>query len=136
MVSARLPVLACAGCTVSLIQASVEMLLTGISELPSSFHDFALSGEVNRIRLGEVGGLSVCMLNLPHGSMHQRFVIFACSVVIAAGASEVTSPILGGLAYEAKMERCVQAVKANGIRADANPLSSCKNGFYIGKFDH
>ena len=42
--------------------------------------------------------------------MHQRFVIFACSVVIAAGAREVTSPILGGLAYEAKMERCAQAL--------------------------
>ena len=110
MVSARLPVLACASCTVSLIQAFVEVLLTGISEFPSGFHDFALSGEVNRIRLGEVGGLSVCMLNLPHGSMHQRFVIFTCSVVIAAGASEVTSPILGGLAYEAKMERCAQAL--------------------------
>ena len=100
MVSARLHVLARASWTVSLIQASVEMLLTGISEFPSGFHDFALSGEVNRIRLGEVGGLSVCMLNLPHGSMHQRFVIFACSVVIAAGADEVISPIIGGLAYE------------------------------------
>ena len=103
-------VLACAGCTVSLIQAFVEILLTGISEFPSGFHDFAPSGEVNRIRLGEVWVLSRCMMDLPHGSMHQRFVIFACSVVIAAGASEVTSPILGGLAYEAKMERCVQAV--------------------------
>ena len=49
-------------------------------------------------------------MDLHHGSMHQRFVIFACSVVIAAGAGEVISPILGGLAYEAKMERCVQAL--------------------------
>ncbi len=103
-------VLACAGCTVSLIQAFVEILLTGISEFLSGFHDFAPSGEVNRIRVGEVGGLNFCMLDLPHGSMHQRFVIFTCSVVIAAGASEVTSPILGGLAYEAKMERCAQAL--------------------------
>ena len=136
MVSARLPVLACSSWTVSLIQASVEMLLTGISEFPSGFHDFALSGEVNRFRFGEVGVLSVCMMDLPHGSMHQRFVIFACSVVIAAGAGEVISPILGGLADEAKMERCVQAFKANGITADANPLSSCNDGFYIGKFDY
>ena len=110
MVSARLPVLACSSWTVSLIQASVEMLLTGISEFPSGFHDFALSGEVNRFRFGEVGVLSVCMMDLPHGPMHQRFVIFACSVVIAAGAGEVISPILGGLAYEAKMERCAQAL--------------------------
>ena len=110
MVSARLPVLARASWTVSLIQASVEMLLTGISEFPSGFHDFALSGEVNRIKLGDVGVLSVCMMDLPHGSMHQPFVIFACSVVIAAGAGEVISPTFGGLAYEAKMERCVQAV--------------------------
>ena len=50
------------------------------------------------------------MMDLPHGSMHLRFVIFACSVVIAAGAGEVISPILGGLADEAKMERCVQAL--------------------------
>ena len=94
----------------SLIQAFVEILLTGISEFLSGFHDFAPSGEVNRIRVGEVGGLNFCMLDLPHGSMHQRFVIFTCSVVIAAGASEVTSTILGGLAYEAKMERCAQAL--------------------------
>ena len=110
MVSARLPVLACSSWTVSLIQAFVEILLTGISEFLSGFHDFAPSGEVNRIRVGEVGGLNFCMMDLPHGSMHQRFVIFTCSVVIAAGASEVTSPILGGLAYEAKMERCAQAL--------------------------
>ena len=94
----------------SLIQAFVEILLTGISEFPSGFHDFALSGEVNRIRLGDVGVLSVYMMDLPHGSMHQPFVIFACSVVIAAGAGEVISPTFGGLAYEAKMERCAQAL--------------------------
>ena len=98
----------------SLIQAFVEILLTGISEFLSGFHDFAPSGDVNRIRVGEVGGLNFCMLDLPHGSMHQRFVIFTCSVVIAAGASEVTSPILGGLAYERRWSVVLKRSKPMG----------------------
>ncbi|WP_114994140.1 hypothetical protein [Synechococcus sp. UW179A] len=66
----------------------------------------------------------------------KRFAIFACSVVIAAGAGEVISPILGGLAYEAKMDRCVEAAKENGVIAGPNLLRNCEKGVYIGQFDY
>ena len=102
------------------------MLLTGFSEIASGLHDVALSGEVSWISFGEVGVLSICLID----QFTKRFVIFACSVVIAAGAGEVISPILGGLAYEEKLERCVQAAKVNGFTADVNSLRSCNKWFY------
>ena len=65
----------------------------------------------------------------------KRFLIFACSVVVAAGAGEVISPILGDLAYQAKMNRCVEAAEEHGLTAGPNLLRNCEKGLYIGKFD-
>ena len=66
----------------------------------------------------------------------KRFVVFACSVVFAAGVGEVISPILGGLAYEAKMDRCVEVAEAHGLMAGPTLLRNCERGLYIGKFDY
>ena len=89
-------------------------------------------GDVTPIVSSESVGKGICLMN----KCTKRFLFFICSVAVAAGAGEVISPIIGGIAYEAKMERCVDAAKAHQIGTSSNRMHNCMKGLYINKFEY